>query len=347
MDRLELKEAIDHAAEDVQETSVTPLVRDRTADEAEEIELKVGKFVGTVIEHPRWKGTLKKLRNLLVASKYNRSRRPRGMLIFGPSGVGKSRLTQAFADMFPRRDTEDCAIIPVLWVELPSQPTAKAIGEAILMALGDPLASAGSAELKLARVRSLLQKCGVLLVVVDEVQHLVDNLVGKPRDIAADAIKNLMNQSAIPFVLTGLPSSAQYLSVTAKQLGRRLNPKIKFSAFRFGTRAQREEFARVLLSFHEALPFEGASALIDAELTERFFFACYGLFGTLALLLEQALRLALEQRDQALTREHLITAFAEDVFPGCRESRNPFHPKFDGRPLDREGEPFYGLDKDV
>lgn len=128
------------------------------------------------------------------------------MLITGLTGTGKSTISRHYAQQFPRYDLEDRTIIPVLRVELPGQPRANVIAEQLLVALGDPLPKEGSGEFRLERAKKLFRACGVSLIIIDEIQHLTDNLDDRTRNIAADTLKNLMNVG-IPVVFIGLPSA--------------------------------------------------------------------------------------------------------------------------------------------
>lgn len=309
--------------------------------QAEVQERKVSEFVQGIVEYPQMRSVVEVLELLCVASRCNRGR-SRGALIYGPSGSGKSTLARCFASNHSRYETEDRTVVPVLYVELPSQPTAKVIGESILNALGDGFAGQGSAEFKLDRVKKLLAACGVEVVILDEIQHISDNLDARARDVAADCLKNLMNSTGIPFVFVGLPSGAAYFA-NRMQLKRRLNPKVELSTFRFTTAEEQDNFGRLLLNFHERLPFSGTSALIDNELTDRLHAASFGLIGSLTLLLEGALRIALHEDADSLTREHLRQAFSSEIYLGCKPSRNPFHVKFSGAPLVEKDEPYFGL----
>jgi hypothetical protein len=312
-----------------------------TQAQAEAAERQVSEFFRATVEYPQMREALESLEVLRMASRCNRGR-SRGALIYGPSGSGKSTLARCFEANHPRHDTSDRTVIPVLYVELPSQPTAKVIGESILTALNDDYAGVGSAEVKLHRAKKLLAACEVEVVLIDEIQHISDNLDSRSRDVAADTLKNLMNSTGIPFVFIGLPSGAAFFS-NRMQLKRRLNPKVELSYFRFVTAAEQDDFGRLLLNFHERLPFQGESALIDSDLTYSLHSASFGLIGSLTLLLEGALRMALRQGTGALTRDHLRDAFSSEIFLGCKPSRNPFHVKFNGLPLVDKDEPYFGL----
>lgn len=316
----------------------------RTSNDGVDIDAtegQVSKFSQQTIEHPPFVEASKILIGQMIAARHSRHR-PRGALIYGPSGAGKTTLCNRLVERFPRYDTEDRTIIPVLYVELPSQPTTKVIAEAILSSLGDPRPHTGTAEERIKRAIKLIAACSVELILIDEVQHISDNLDGRMRNIAADSLKSLMNATGIPFVFLGLPSASTYFS-SQIQLGRRLNPKINLCAYPYKTATDQDAFARLLLTFDRKLPFDKESSLVDPDLVERLHFASFGLIGILSTLVEGALRIALQSKADTLNRDHLRLAFRSEVFIDCKPQRNPFDEKFNMQPLVSAGEPFYGF----
>lgn len=307
----------------------------------DDVELQVSRFSTTHVEHTVLQECLSQIQAIHTAARHHRGK-ARGMLIYGLTGTGKSTAAKEYEQRYPRIQASDRVLIPVLRVELPGHPTAKAIGEAILIALGDPLPHAGSAEFRMNRVRKLFKECQVELLILDEVQHITDNLNGRDRNIAADTIKNLMNDTGVPCVFIGTPSCRAYF-VENQQLGRRCSPKICIKPFGFGTAADRTDFLRLLLSLHQKLPFTGPSALIDPQTAEALHFASFGLLGLLSQLIECALRNTLLAGATQLTREALHRAFAEVIYPRCPKNRNPFDSEFSGMPLIRADEPFHGF----
>lgn len=304
-------------------------------------EAQVAAFSGMRVHHPVMVRCLDALATMHSAARHHKGK-PRGMLICGLSGTGKSTIGEEYQKRYPRVEEDERSVIPVLRVELPGQPTAKAISEAILMAMGDPLAGRGSAEFRLGRVRTLFKACGVEMVIVDEVQHMTNNLDRRARDIAADTLKNLMNVTGLPFVFLGTPACSAYF-VENQQLGRRCSPKLSIEPFGIRSSDERRDFQRLLLSLHKGLPFSTPSALVDSSLTESLHFASFGLLGLLSQLIEAALRVSLQAGDGSLTRDALHRGFERVIYPRCPPARNPFDAKFNGRPLTAPGEPFNGF----
>jgi hypothetical protein len=321
------------------------------------IEAKVESFMKQVVEYPPLRRCHSLMETLQRSAKQRRAVRgarrtkradkskplgpPRGMLVTGLSGTGKTTISNHYVERNPRYDVEDRTVIPVLSLELPSEPRANIIGEQLLRALGDPFPRDGSGAHRLERAKELVEKCETDLIILGEVQHVTDNLDRHARDVAADALKDLMNLG-VPTVFCALPSALPYF-VRNQQLGRRCTPKIRLRPFGISSKEERDEFLGVLMSLHRLLPTVGESALIDPNCALALHFASFGLFGQLSQLIEGALRLALIKEDTMLRREHLKVAFEQTIFPDCGETRNPFSVKFNGLPLTRAEEPYNGL----
>lgn len=321
------------------------------------IETKIARFASQVVEYTPLERCQSIMKTLQGSARHRRSARAgrrakpsdesrplgpaRGMLVTGLTGTGKTTIADNYVERYPRYETEDRTVIPVLFLELPSEPRANVIGEQLLLALGDPFPSEGTGAYRLKRAKTLIRQCETDLIIIGEVQHVTDNLDRKARDIAADALKDLMNLG-VPTVFFALPSALPYF-VKNQQLGRRCTPKIRLKPFGTATAEERKEFMGVLKSLHQALPVDGDSALIDPECVLPLHIASFGLFGQLSQLVEQALRIMLLGNHSTLRREHLQTAFEQAIFPDCKASRNPFSSKFSGALLTQPGEPYNGL----
>lgn len=313
----------------------------RTAMPLQERMEAIARLTEKVIDLPMFQNCSTIIASMHVARRIN-VRTPRGVLITGLTGSGKSTIAKGYLEDYPRYEGDDRTIIPVLYVELPSQPTAKAIAERMLVAMGDPFSERGSTEQKLHRIRRLLVECRVELIMLDEFQHITDRLDDRARDIAGDMLKNMMNETNIPFVFLGGPSCRSYFLVNP-QLGRRCSPKIDLAPFGVATSDQRREFQKLMKALDERLPFQGSSALVDVKFARRLWMASFGLVGQLTQLVGAALDIALSAGAPSLNIEHLSCGFSQSIYQGCPRSRNPFERSFDNMPLTQAGEPFHGF----
>ena len=155
----------------------------------------------------------------------------KGLVIQGPSGVGKSTLVKEYVRELESVKKTEAGHRSVLIVEIPSSPTKKNLATAMLTAMKDPYADSRthSAETKFSRIILLLRSLAVEVVVLDEAQHLVDYKRNAAYE-AADWIKSLMNETGITFVLVGLKRTEGLLWAN-EQLRRRFSATVDYNRF--------------------------------------------------------------------------------------------------------------------
>jgi DNA transposition AAA+ family ATPase len=296
----------------------------------------------TLLEHTRYKQALTLIAELHEHSRHNNV--GGGLLITGPSGVGKTTILEQYLDVFPRVQLPQKTTIPVLHVVTPGTPTFKSMAESILLALGDPMALRGTAEDKTFRIYQLLKACEVELLLVDEFQHFYyAHSVNEFRRIS-DWLKNLISISGIAVVLFGLPE-AETVVYSNEQLARRFSTKQRLGSFRLNNPYDFMEFRAVLMGFQKKLPVSVEVPLFEANLTRRFLVASNGLLDYLRKILEGAVVISGKAGLQELTMETYAAAFRKHVWPEVPDKLNPFHPQSPVRLLIRPGEPFYSGDK--
>lgn len=265
-----------------------------------------------------------------------------GLLIQGPSGVGKSTLIKEYIRSLEEAEGIDPEKRKVLFVEMPSSPTKKNLAAAMLAELKDPYAEARghSAEVKFARVVLLLKNLGVEVVVLDEAQHLVDYRRNGAYE-AADWIKSLMNETSITFVLVGLKRT-EGLLLANEQLRRRFSATVDYDRFTITQKAS-AKFAMLLEAIAGELPVE-AICFTAPEMVNRFYLASYGLIDYLIKIVDRAVWLVQHRNLAGIDLPVLAEAFEDEVWSKATEERNPFGPNFDFKPLVRHREPFEEFD---
>lgn len=313
----------------------------QTDDEPESrVEDVVMAFRTNLVQHLGFERALKEIARCHRMGRF-RFDEPNCLLITGESGCGKSTLRNQYAKNYPRVEMEDRTAIPVLHLELPSQPTVKNVAERILIELGDPFAEKGSAEGKTARIVRLLKECRVELVILDEFQHFVDRSSEKVEYKVADWLKSVINASKVPFVLMGLPRCKRILDVN-EQLRRRFLPRIELNRFRISRKDERKQFVGVLKSLEKAMPLDTPTALTDKEIVPRIYFATHGVIDHTMKLVGESLSIVLSERRSTIDQEVLRQAFERVIWAEAGDQTNPFHPSFESRHLNKAGEPFHG-----
>ena len=289
-------------------------------------------------EHLRYRHTLSRIVEL-----HRRQRQlgtGEGMLITGPSGVGKSTILRNYAAMHPWRQEAQRTHIPVLLVTVPSSPTTRSLAGAMLYALGRHNTHRASAPEKTFQLRELFLRCGVELVLLDEFHHLFyPPTLTAFRDLT-DWLKNLIEDTRMGLVGVGLPA-AQWVVESNEQLNRRFSERIRLTPFSYEDPEDFLEFRGILKSFASRLPLPQDVPLHEANLARRFLVASYGLLDYLIKILEGAISVATAAGHTSLSLATYAAGFRQRVWRDVPDRLNPFHPESPLRPLDRVGEVFH------
>lgn len=261
------------------------------------------------------------------------------LLILGEPGTGKTWLVKRFASNYPRQVLETVTQVPVLLVNVPAKCSLKSLPSAMLEALGSPLWNVGNEEQRTHQLETLLRKCGVRMIILNEANHLVDRGKEKSHYLLADWIKLMSERSGVPFVLVGIPRLKVLLEVN-EQLADRVREVVTIEPFGVDRRCK-NQMATALKAFDSMLGDIKRIPLASAENASCFAFATAGRLRRIRRILTEAVALAGNMSQPKIDLPLLARVFREHVYKGAPDNRNPFIPgKFDGHPLTARGEPF-------
>lgn len=126
------------------------------------------------------------------------------LLIFGQTGMGKSRIVERFDVENPRGFNEEAgtARIPVVAIQLPPQPTDGEFYGEVLEALGAGFVARGDTQRARLLTRRLMGQVGARMLILDEINHM---LACTPRQqrVFLNTLRYLANDLRIPLVCTG------------------------------------------------------------------------------------------------------------------------------------------------
>lgn len=278
-----------------------------------------------VIEHPRLHRALASIDNCRKMSQG--AREPECMLILGNPGVGKTTIRDHYLSLNPRKETPDGTNVPVLAVTIPIPAKITFLASAMLAALGDDAPEKGSTEARTRRLRTLIRECKVELIFLDEFHHFIDRDNDKVLRSVADWLKNLISETRVPVILTGLPSSRAVLEAN-DQLRRRFSRQINMLPFPWQPH-RRKDFQTFLSHLQDSLGLESSLNFADDEIAERFYYATRGYVSRVLKVARGAAFLAILRGDKELTLKHLAKAYDDRVLLRSHTSEevvNPFHP---------------------
>ena len=220
------------------------------------------------------------------------------LLLIGPTNNGKSMIVEKFRRSHPPGSRPDWEEIPVLAVQMPSDPQVSRFYAVLLTALGAPLRPGQRvAELEQLALR-LMRVAGVRMLVIDELHNVLAGR-GDVRREFLNLLRFLGNELKIPLV--GVGTRDAYLAIRSDdQLENRFAP---FVLPRWQPDA---EASALLASFATAFPLRRPSSLATPEMTEYLLTRSEGTIGELAALLTEAAVAAIESGEEAINQRTLL-----------------------------------------
>lgn len=234
--------------------------------------------------------------------------RPPNVLIVAPSNNGKSTLIERF-----RRDHQappgagdgaQAETIPVVVVQMPSEPTVSRFYAALLHELGAPRVKAGMGRRKqdLERVAlDVLRGVRTRVLVIDELHNLLGGKQDARREFL-NLLRYLGNELRIPLVGAGT-RDANIAIRTDPQLENRFEP------LTLPVWSVAEETATLVASFAASLPLRRPSPdLAKAGVLRMVVGRTGGTIGEILALLRAAAVSAIESGEEAITARTLAEA---------------------------------------
>lgn len=251
---------------------------------------------------------------------------PQCMVLEGVTGAGKSTLVRAYSASFPRRETGEGTIIPVLYVETPSPATVKGLAARMLEAMGDPAAQRGTLWSMNSRLVHYGGQCQVQLVALDDFHHLIDRETNRVLAEVSDWLKVLIKEMNKPFLVVGIEGKVDLILQNNKQLSRLFAVRETLEPFQWepSDKETIREFALFVKCAEEGLGMSLADEFKREEWLQRLYMATNGIVGNVMNLIRFAALLAQQEQATLLTREIMGRAFDTRLRKHVPRSANPF-----------------------
>lgn len=220
----------------------------------------------------------------------------RALVIIQPSGAGKSEAIKQFKAFVEGQAGRDPTKKPVLHVTLETIGTPRSVIVSILEALGDQYAQVGTEPLLLARLRKALVREAVEIVIIDELNHVSQKIMG--RDVS-NLLKNMLTKGWVPIVFAGT-SDAQRLFRDNRELRNRSQPQLSLTPLDYGNDDDLAAWGSFLAGLDEQIVkmklLPRISELNAPDLAEALCETCRGLIGEVSLVVEDGLAAAAARR---------------------------------------------------
>jgi Bacterial TniB protein len=222
------------------------------------------------------------------------------LLLIGPTNNGKSMIIEKFRRAHPPVSHPDHETIPVLVVQMPSEPSVTRFYVALLAAMGAPLRPRQRlAELEQVAL-TLLRKVEVRILVIDELHNVLAG-PGNIRREFLNLIRFLGNELRIPLV--GVGTREAYLAIRSDdQLENRFEP------FALSRWEPNEEACSLLASFATSFPLRRRSDIATMGMARYLLTRSEGTIGELTHLLTDAAAAAIDSGEEAINERTLLMA---------------------------------------
>ncbi len=255
------------------------------------------------IRSERWIGytyagqALMELENLFAWP--SRQRMP-NMLIIGPTNNGKSMIIEKFRRQHLPRMSSDGSkeIVPVVIMEMPSEPSITRFYTMLLHAMNTPTASRLRVpDLEVLALR-IMKTIEIRMLIIDELHNMLSGGPSVRREFL-NLIRFLGNMLRIPIIGVGTEDAYRAIR-TDDQLENRFKP------FILARWKEDDELMLLLASFASSFPLRSTSYELHSREMARYILArTEGTIGEIAMLLMGAAIIAIESGEEAINSKTL------------------------------------------
>lgn len=226
----------------------------------------------------------------------NKQRMP-NLLLVGPTNNGKSMIIEKFRRTHPTISDTQQEHIPVLCVQMPSEPSVVRFYVALLAAIGAPLRPRPRLPEIEQTALTLLRQVGVRMLVIDELHNvLAGNSVNRREFL--NLLRFLGNELRIPLV--GVGTRDAYLAIRSDdQLENRFEPMM------LPLWEVNDDCCSLLASFAASLPLRRCSPITSLDMARYMLARSEGTIGELAHLLMTTAIAAVESGEEAINHRTL------------------------------------------
>jgi hypothetical protein len=230
------------------------------------------------IEYTRAQEALHRMEELL---NHPQKIRMPNMLLISPTNNGKSMIVEKFRRKhLPYTSVnQDHEVIPVLTVQMPSNPSVRRFYSTMLDALGAPITYSTTAQYESIAMK-LMKVTEVKILIVDELHNLLAGNNNVQREFL-NVLRFIGNTMKIPIVGVGIKDA--YLAIRSDdQLENRFEP------FILPLWKNDNEFSKLLKSITMVLPLQKPSSLLDPEVRSIILSRSEGIIGEIMTLITRA-----------------------------------------------------------
>ena len=295
----------EHPVQDLGHLQVSAQAAARLPDAERIKRIRSDRWIG----YPRAQTALAKLETFYD---WPAKQRMPNLLLVGPTNNGKSMIIEKFRRRHPPVSEPDREHIPVLSVQMPSDPSVSRFYAALLDATGSPQQPRRRLADQERLALSILRSVGIRMLVVDELHNVLSGRDNSRREFL-NLLRFLGNELRIPLV--GVGTRDAYLAIRSDdQLENRFEP-ITLPRWK-----EDADALSLLASFASSFPLRKRSTIATSEMASYLLARSEGTIGELTLLLTEAAVAAVDSGEEAINHRSLSLA----AYTGPSERRRLF-----------------------
>jgi hypothetical protein len=220
------------------------------------------------------------------------------MLLISPTNNGKTIIIEKFRrNHLPyRSECGNHEVIPVLTVQMPSNPSVRRFYAAIITGLGSPVSYNTTVRYETICIK-LMKTTKVKMLIIDELHNLLAGNNNVQREFL-NVLRFIGNEMQVPIVGVGIRDA--YLAIRSDdQLENRFEP------FILPLWENDSEFSKLLKSIIMVLPLQKPSSLLDIEVRSMILARSEGTIGEIMTLLTRAACEAIVSGKEVIDQEIL------------------------------------------
>ena len=180
-----------------------------------------------------------------------------GMLLLGPSGVGKTRILESYTKSYLSQqndlETKTLSRRPILSIRVPASPTPKAILEKLLTAAGHPFPTSSTQSKLEIKLQAVIKNQHVSLIILDEFQHMLKSQAQKSTRSVLNFIKVLMDENKLAVVMAGTPEALDSIQGFEELYQRFTHEHIQLQPFSIDSPEETAKFSSYLMACEKIL----------------------------------------------------------------------------------------------
>jgi GTPase SAR1 family protein len=294
---------------------------------------RIAKFDQILVKHSQLSAAMEGINRCVSWSRTGRE--PRGFLLTGAGGTGKTTLCHAVLRQFPQTEVQEgltkISTVPAFYSSIPSPSSIKGLAANLLHGLGDPYPYRGTTEMRSAKLVKLLVECRTKVIILDEFHHLAN--ASTPEKAQAkkvcEWIRAVTKDTGVMFCLVGIPGCEAVVDYD-DQMRRRFADRYRLEDLVLGTEKASGDLIPYLCTLGEkAQGLIGITAFPDFKdhtFVSQIWLATAGRPAFISLLIKDALFAALSGGGRDYVT---IGDFAAAFESGCSSEfalcqKNPF-----------------------